>query len=150
MMIKLSDETIKALGAANAGDAQSKIDELLKISAKAKADADNIASAIATSGEQMKAIVARLDAVEKREFKLSEADRTAIIEAAKTEASTVAKTEGASAVSAAIAKVGVGAVGAGTKADDNANPVKVDESNEDGEAVWNANSKNLLAEGFTK
>jgi len=140
MMIKLSDEQIKAIGASNANDAQAKIDDLLKTSAKAKTDADNMAQSIAQSGASMKALEGRLAAIEKKEFTISDKDRTAIIEAAKTAAVEVAKSEAPNAVSAAIAKVGVGAVSAGVKADDKAE-TKLDENADDAAAVWKADAK---------
>lgn len=147
MNIKLSDAQMKALGnPQNANDTLAAIDALVTDKAKAKTDADNMAQAIAQSGESMKALEARLAAVEKKELTISEADRKTIVEAATAEA----KKEAGSAVSAAIAKVGVQAVSGGQQADDKADKLaKVDEKAEDAEAIWTANA-NIRDEFITK
>jgi len=108
--IKLSDETLQALGA-TATDAEAKILALAKANATLTAQNEGfsaLASEVKALFAAQDAKIAALDA-RKVEAVVSAADRTAIIDAAKAEAKIVAASE----VAAVIAKAGVQSIKAG-------------------------------------
>lgn len=120
--LKLSDEALKELGLQASELTEERILAIVRENKKVKADASAFEVQIKDITEKFTALEGRMVTLEARKIEavVSDADRKAIIESARTEAKTVASSE----VASIIAKTGTNALkgGAGGGTNDDAKP----------------------------